>query len=118
MSKTYTHSQYARIMTERELPTNVCQLIDDVSINGSMVVLRKNRPDIHIAPEPEVIPEKEQEQYEEALSESRTLCFRSACEFMQKVVGGRLSSFAKIVQLSICSITNGATESTRCGCTA
>lgn len=85
MSKTHTHSQHARIMTERELPTNVYQLMDDVSINGSMVVLRKNRPDIHIAPEPEVIPEKEREQYEEALSEPRTLCFRSACGFMQKV---------------------------------
>ena len=56
-----------RIMTEHDLPINVYQLIDDVSVNGAVIVLRENRPSIRITPEPEMEPAQEQLLFHEAM---------------------------------------------------
>ena len=43
-------------------------LIDDVSVNGSIVIVRENRPSIRIIQEPEIEPDYEEVLYQEAIA--------------------------------------------------
>ena len=56
-----------RVITENDLPVNIFQVIDDVTVNGAVLVLRKNRPSVRIMPEAEIDPEQEQVLLQEAV---------------------------------------------------
>ena len=60
-----------RVITENDLPVNIFQVIDDVSVNGAVLVLRKNRPSIRIVPGAEIDPEQEQILLQEAADTQR-----------------------------------------------
>lgn len=68
MPQTHNIQHNDRIMNEHDLPISVYQLIDDVSVNGAVVVLRENRPSIRITPEPEMDSEQEKILFQEAMS--------------------------------------------------
>ena len=91
MPHTHNNHHDDRILTEHDLPMNVYQLIDDVSVNGAVVVLRENRPSIRITPEPEMDPTQEQALYQEAmaaLNKPNTQWFDSAADFVADLESG------------------------------
>ena len=61
------HQPNDRVITENELPVNIFQVIDDVAVNGAVLVLRKNRPSVRIVPEAEIDLEQEQILLQEAV---------------------------------------------------
>ena len=61
------HQPDDRVITENELPANIFQVIDDVTVNGGVLVLRKNRPSVRIVPKAEIEPEQEQILLQEAV---------------------------------------------------
>ena len=67
MQQPPTHQPNDRVITENELPVNIFQVIDDVAVNGAVLVLRKNRPSVRIVPEAEIDPEQEQILLQEAV---------------------------------------------------
>ena len=67
MQHPHSHQPNDRIISENELPVNVFQVIDDVAVNGAVLVLRKNRPSVRIVPEAEIDPEQEQMLLQEAV---------------------------------------------------
>lgn len=66
MQNTQSQDQHARILMENDVPVDIYPLIDDVAVNGSVVIIRENRPSIRIMQEPEIDPEQERLLYEEA----------------------------------------------------
>ena len=71
MQHPHSHQPNDRVITENELPVNIFQVIDDVTVNGAVLVLRKNRPSVRIVPEAEIDPEQEQILLQEAVEAQR-----------------------------------------------
>ena len=71
MQHPHNHQPNDRVITENDLPVNIFQVIDDVTVNGAVLVLRKNRPSVRIVPEAEIDPEQEQILLQEAVEAQR-----------------------------------------------
>lgn len=44
----------SRVVNENDLPLDIVTVLDDIAINGTVFIIRPNRPNIKISVEPEI----------------------------------------------------------------
>lgn len=56
-----TTKNTCRVWTENDLPFDLVHVLDDVTVNGAISIVRPNRPRIVISVEAEISPEQEEQ---------------------------------------------------------
>jgi len=75
----------SRIVNENDLPLDIVNVLDDITINGTVFVIRPNRPNIKISVEPEIDAQLEKElvvQGQQVLNDPHAIWFNSVDELV------------------------------------
>lgn len=75
----------SRIVNENDLPLDIVNVLDDITINGTVFVIRPNRPNIKISVEPEIDAQLEKQlvvQGQQVLNDPQAIWFNSVDELV------------------------------------
>lgn len=75
----------SRIVNENDLPLDIVNVLDDITINGTVFVIRPNRPNIKISVEPEIDAQLEKQlvvQGQQVLNDPHAIWFNSVDELV------------------------------------
>lgn len=75
----------SRIVNESDLSLDIVNVLDDITINGTVFVIRPNRPNIKISVEPEIDAQLEKQlvvQGQQVLNDPQAIWFNSVDELV------------------------------------